>query len=289
MMINGKSRVCGLMGDPVEHTLSPLIHNTLAEELGHNLVYVPFHVKKGEMGAALKGAYALNVLGLNATVPHKSDVLEYLSDIDPLAEAIGAVNTLVRTDGGFKGYNTDMTGLLRAIEQEGVSLNGKDVLLLGAGGAARSVAYLAASCGASSVHVLNRTYEKAKAVAKEVGAATGKEIHALALEDYEKLPLQKYICVQCTSVGLAPKEQDVILSDPAFYAQISLGIDLIYKPAETMFLKLCKEAGAKGFNGLKMLLYQGVNAYELWNRIAVEESLCRLVEKRLLEFASAGV
>jgi hypothetical protein len=111
--INGYTRTCGLIGNPVEHTLSPVIHNTLSMVLGENLAYVPFHVENGRLEDAVKGAFALNLLGLNVTVPYKSDVIPYLTDIDPLAENIGAVNTLVRTETGYKGYNTDMPGLYR--------------------------------------------------------------------------------------------------------------------------------------------------------------------------------
>ena len=132
--IDGKTRVCGLIGNPVEHTLSPDIHNTLARFCGVNLAYVPFYVEKGLAGDAVRGAWALNILGLNVTVPYKSEVIPFCSKIDPLAEKIGAVNTLVRTDGGFLGYNTDMTGLYRAMQEDGVRLEGEEVILLGAGG-----------------------------------------------------------------------------------------------------------------------------------------------------------
>ena len=113
--INGYTRTCGLIGNPVEHTLSPVIHNTLSMVLGKNLAYVPFHVETGRLEDAVKGAFALNLLGINVTVPYKSDVIPYLDDIDPLASNIGAVNTLVRTEKGYKGYNTDMPGLYRAM------------------------------------------------------------------------------------------------------------------------------------------------------------------------------
>ena len=119
--IDGKTRVLGLLGNPVAHTFSPAIHNTVAEETGDNVVYVPFHVESEEqLGDAVRGAYALNLLGLNVTVPYKQAVIPYLKEIDPVAKAIGAVNTLVRVDGGSRGYNTDYKGLRRALEAEGV-------------------------------------------------------------------------------------------------------------------------------------------------------------------------
>ena len=166
--IDGKTRVCGLIGNPVEHTLSPDIHNTLARFCGVNLAYVPFYVEKGLAGDAVRGAWALNILGLNVTVPYKSEVIPFCSKIDPLAEKIGAVNTLVRTDGGFLGYNTDMTGLYRAMQEDGVRLEGEEVILLGAGGVGRAVAFLCAMKGAKRVYLLNRSEQKAAAVAGEV-------------------------------------------------------------------------------------------------------------------------
>ena len=172
-MINGKTRTCGLIGNPVEHTMSPAIHNTLAEKCGHNLVYVPFFVEERQVADAVKGAYALNILGLNVTVPYKSEVIKSLVEVDELAAKIGAVNTLVRTQGGYKGYNTDMSGLQRAMESEGIRIEGEEIILLGAGGASRAVAYLCASKKASKVYMLNRTFDKAKKVAEEVNKAFG--------------------------------------------------------------------------------------------------------------------
>ena len=142
MVINGHTRTCGLIGNPVEHTMSPLIHNTLARMLSHNLVYVPFHVEEGKLQDAVRGACGLNILGMNVTVPYKSQVMRELAQIDPLAAKIGAVNTLVRCENGFKGYNTDMPGLYRAMCSENIQIEGQEVILLGAGGAARAVAFL---------------------------------------------------------------------------------------------------------------------------------------------------
>lgn len=139
--INGTTRVCGLIGNPVGHSISPVIHNSLARLMDMNMVYTTFKVEKGDVVTAVNGAYALNILGLNVTVPHKQAVMESLVDIDPLAKAIGAVNTLVRTDKGYKGYNTDILGLERELIDEGVVLVGSRCVILGAGGAARAIAF----------------------------------------------------------------------------------------------------------------------------------------------------
>lgn len=284
MIIDGYTRTCGLIGNPVEHTLSPLIHNTLAEKFSHNLVYVPFHVEEDGSLLAVKGAYALNVLGLNVTVPYKSQVMEGLAWIDELAAKIGAVNTLVRTESGFKGYNTDMPGLYRAMCSEGIQIEGQDIILLGAGGAARAVAFLCASKNASKVYMLNRSLEKAETVAFEVNEKTGKEvIYPMAIADYNKLPDKSFLAIQATSVGLYPNVDKAVIEDEEFYRKIHTGYDLIYKPANTRFMQMVKKQGGREFHGLKMLLYQGIIAYELWNDVSVSEEMALEVYEVLKE------
>lgn len=284
MEISGKTRTCGLIGNPVEHTLSPLIHNTLAGRLGHDLVYVPFLVEQGRLAEAVSGADALHLSGLNVTVPYKSEVIASLKEIDELARDIGAVNTLVRIEGGYKGYNTDMEGLYRAMSSEGIKIDGEQIILLGAGGAARAVAYLCAVKGADRVYLLNRTLGKAQKVAEEVNSTVGREvIRPMAMEDHVMLPAEKYLAIQGTSVGLAPHVEDVVIDDDTFYEKIHTGFDLIYSPWETRFMRLVKEHGGNAYNGLKMLLYQGIIAYELWNDVHVSEEDAQAVYERLRE------
>ncbi|MCM1176047.1 MAG: shikimate dehydrogenase [Blautia sp.] len=281
-MIDGKTRLCGLIGNPVEHTMSPVIHNTLARMCGHNLVYTPFLVENGRLADAVRGAYALNVLGLNVTVPYKSEVIGSLVEVDELAAHIGAVNTLVRTEGGYKGYNTDMAGLYRAMTSEGIRIEGEEIVLLGAGGAARAVACLCGAQKAEKVYLLNRTFEKAAKVAEEVNKAFDREVIVpMLLADYPKLPERKFLAIQGTSVGLSPRDEDVVIGDAAFYQKIHTGFDLIYKPFTTRFMRLVREAGGEAYNGLKMLLYQGVIAYELWNRTEITEEKAGLVYEKL--------
>lgn len=282
MEINGRTRTCGLIGNPVEHTLSPLIHNTLAARLGQELVYVPFHVEQGRLAEAVKGAEALNILGLNVTVPYKSEVIACLAEIDGLARNIGAVNTLVRTTDGYKGYNTDMEGLYRAMQSEGIKIEGEQIILLGAGGAARAVAWLCAAKGAEKVYLLNRTLDRAQTVAEEVNVSAGREaVRPMRLADYAAIPEGKYLAIQGTSVGLSPNNEDVVIADAAFYEKVHTGFDLIYNPWETKFMRLVKAHGGRAYNGLKMLLYQGIIAYELWNGVEVSESEARIVYESL--------
>ncbi|MBT9776301.1 shikimate dehydrogenase [Clostridium sp. MCC353] len=265
-MINGKTKVCGVIANPVEHSMSPAMQNLYAERTGVDFAYLPFRVEEKELEAAVKGAYALNLVGLNVTVPHKQAVMKYLSEIDEDAAAIGAVNTLVRMEGGFKGYNTDAAGLLRAMKKAGISVNGEECILIGAGGAAKAAAYLLAKEGASVIYVLNRSVERAVELAGYINGLNGRKVMIpLAITDYNKIPAGSYVAVQSTSVGMYPNVDGAPVEDEAFYKKIHTGIDIVYTPMETKFMKYVKAAGGKAVNGLDMLLYQGIIAYELWN------------------------
>ncbi|WP_026508914.1 shikimate dehydrogenase [Butyrivibrio sp. MC2013] len=295
---DANTRVLGLLAHPAGHTLSPLIHNMLADELGLNLVYVPFDVKPEDLGRAVEGAYALGIAGMNATVPHKEAVMSHLTMIDEEAQMIGAVNTLVRDDknGGYTGYNTDILGLERALEHNGFDIRERKVIILGAGGAARSAAILAARNGAASVVILNRTPERAKKLAEEIsdkiksakirGGAAGKWREVLFAEgtvsDTAASSKEKYLCIQCSSVGMHPDISRALIEDEEFYDLIDQAFDIIYRPFETLFLKKAKKAGARCANGLEMLLYQGVSAFELWTDADVSEDICRKVYGELI-------
>lgn len=283
--INGYTRTCGLIGNPVEHTLSPVIHNTLSMVLGENLAYVPFHVENGRLEDAIKGAFALNLLGLNVTVPYKSDVIPYLTDIDPLAENIGAVNTLVRTETGYKGYNTDMPGLYRAMCEDGVKVKGEKVLILGAGGVARAVAMLLLDKGAREAILLNRTVQKAQEVADEVNRIAGRKFaKVMPMDAYDTLPAGKgYLAIQATSVGMYPGCDAAVIEDPAFYEKVHTGYDLIFNPPKTRFMELVEAQGGKAYNGAKMLLYQGIIAFELWTGCEIKSWLADKVYERMQE------
>ena len=265
-MISGKTKVYGVIGDPIAHTMSPMMQNLYLEKTGNDGVYVAFHVKEENLGAMVAGASAMNVAGVNVTVPHKQHVMDFLRDLDRSAAAIGAVNTLVPVEGGYKGYNTDAAGLARAMKEQGISIRGQECILLGAGGAAKAAAYMLASEGAALVYVLNRSREKAVALSEDLNRLFGRKILVpMALEDYHRLPKGSYLAIQSTSVGMAPHADQALIEDPEFYQMIHTGVDIVYTPAETKFMRYVKEAGGKVMNGLDMLIYQGVIAYELWN------------------------
>lgn len=266
MSMDGKTRVCGIIANPVEHSMSPLLQNLYAKRTGVNLAYVPYKVKEENLEQAVEGAYALNILGLNVTVPHKQTVMKYLKEIDETAADIGAVNTLVRMEGGYKGYNTDVPGLLRSVREEGIVLKDRACILIGAGGAGKAAAYMMAKEGASVIYLLNRSQEKARALTDWVNKLVGRDVvKPLPLADHGKIPDGKYFTVQSTSVGMHPKVGVAPIEDPAFYQKVGEAVDVIYTPAKTRFMEYVEAAGGRAINGLNMLLYQGVISYELWN------------------------
>lgn len=284
MIVNGETGVIGIIGNPVRHTKSPAIHNYISEKLNKNLVYVPFEVT-GDVKAAVKGAYELGILGMNVTVPYKTDVIECLCDIDGLANRIGAVNTLVRTDKGYKGYNTDMLGLERAVKSEDVILEGKVTVLLGAGGAARAAAFMCARNNAEKLYILNRTVSKAEEIASDVEKYIKEEgkntkVSTMTMGDYNKIPESDLIVFQCTKIGLK-EDEGAVIEDDEFYKKIAVGVDLIYRDG-TRFCQLVSQQGGRSYNGLKMLLYQGVIAYELWNDIKVPDEVVEGVKEVLI-------
>lgn len=283
VVVDGNTSVIGVIGNPVKHTKSPAIHNYISEKLNKNLIYVPFEVT-GDLAQAVKGAYELGILGMNITVPYKTDVMDSLCDIDDLAKRIGAVNTLVRTDNGYKGYNTDMLGLERAVKSEGINLKGSTAVLLGAGGAARAAAFMCAKNEVDTLYILNRTVSKADSIADDIrkyieSNKTGTKVITMPISEYTKISEKELVVFQCTKIGLSESDGAVV-EDINFYQKISYGVDLIYRD-NTKFMMLTKEAGGRAFNGLKMLIYQGVIAYELWNELSVPEEIVKGIEKVL--------
>ena len=284
--MDAKTRLCCLIGNPVGHSLSPMIHNTLAAEMGINMAYTAFKVEDNRVCDAIKGADAFDILGMNVTVPHKCRVIDELKEIDPLAEKIGAVNTLVRVEGGYKGYNTDIIGLWRELVEENVEITGKDIIIIGAGGASKAITYLCAEKKAARIYLLNRSVDKAETIASEVNGHFGEVVIPLSLDEYTILPCdRKYPVIQTTSVGLHPFDDEAPMCNEDFYRLVEVGVDIIFNPPETKFMQLCKRAGARAYNGLKMLLYQGIAAFERWNDVKVPEELTdkilKMMEKEL--------
>lgn len=283
MEINAKTKVCGLIGWPVGHSVSPVIHNSLAEIYDRNLVYVPLPVEPGKLQAAIAGAEAFGFAGMNVTVPYKSEVIPYLKAIDPFARQIGAVNTLVPVEGGYKGYNTDLPGLYRAMCADDVQITGEEVILLGAGGVARAIAFLLLDKGAEHVYILNRSKERAEELADEVNGAAGRSFAiAYSLDEYKKLDQgRQYLTIQATNVGMYPHTEHAVIEDEQFYRLVKAGYDVIFNPTTTRFMELVRRSGGQAFCGLKMLLYQGLISWELWNNMEVSEETAEKIYRKM--------
>lgn len=282
MNITGKAKVFGLIGHPVEHSMSPVLHHTLADILGHEIAYVPFDVKR-DLESAVKGAYELNIQGMNVTVPYKQEVMEYLTETDSLAKKIGAVNTLVRCDGGYKGYNTDMPGLKRAMEHDGIDIKDGNFYLIGAGGVARAVLMMLLENDAKQVHILNRSADKAEALAEALKGSYKTKITFGNLQSYKEVFPEGATAIQATNVGMYPNVDEAVIEETDFYEKIDAAYDLIFNPAVTKFMAYAKEQNKRAYNGLKMLLFQGIIAYEYWNRVAVTDDVAEKVYDAMLE------
>ena len=263
-LISGTTRVCGVIGDPIEHTMSPAMHNAVFKELGMDYLYVAFRVKKEELGEAIRGMRALSIRGLNVTIPHKVDVIPFLDELDPLAERIGAVNTIVNDDGVLKGYNTDATGFLQALLEREIGPKGKNVVILGAGGASRAISFILAERGANLV-ILNRLLELdwAEELARQISQVFEKEIEALKLDEENLTTVLREadILVNATSVGMSPNINETPV--PAKLLNSGLVVfDIVYNPIKTKLLREAEAAGAKTIGGLNMLAWQGALAFE---------------------------
>ncbi len=264
MGISGKTRVCAIIGDPVEHSLSPVMHNAAFKELGLNLVYVAFTVTTKELKDAILGARRLGLRGLNVTMPHKNAVMNYLDEVDATAKAIGAVNTILSNQGTLIGYNTDGNGAMIALQENGVYPEEKKLVLLGAGGAAKAIAYHATH-DVDELVILNRTPEKAKKLAEALRKSFGNKVKGATLSSTvlkDELETAD-ILVNATSVGMHPNVN--ISPVPSSLLRRDLCVmDIIYNPLETMLVADAKSAGAKVVSGLEMLIYQGAVAFEIW-------------------------
>ncbi len=279
--ITGKTKLLGLFGNPVEHTISPQLHNTLSELLGIDAVYIPMKVGKDSLGEAVKGMKACGFLGFNATIPFKEELLRHVDEITEEARLMGCANTVKNIDGRLLAYNTDAEGFVRSFEEElGCGFAGKKIALLGAGGTARSLGAKLVAKGAARLHIINRTIKKAEDLAAVIGQNTAGICTASDFEDREKLRDIIKSCdiiVNTTSAGMHPNTGESPLGGDMIFNGNQLVYDVIYNPSKTMFLKQAESFGCRTANGLGMLFYQGILAYEIWMDIKIPEHILRNV------------
>lgn len=262
MVIKGSTKVVGLIGEPVEHSFSPPMHNEAFKTLGLDYVYVPFNVSPDNLKSAIEGANSLNIQGLNVTIPHKINVIKYLKELDPIAELIGAVNTIDFKN--LKGYNTDGIGCIRAIE-EVTKIKDKNIVVAGAGGAARAIVFYLAKYGAEEVNILNRNLKKAENLASDLLASNLiSNVNSSDILEISKFISDVDILIDTTPIGMHPNVSDEPIVKAADIHEELVVNDIVYNPNETVLLKEAIKANAKVVYGIKMLLYQGAESFKIW-------------------------
>lgn len=249
-----------VIGDPIAQSKSPEMHNAWYEEAGVDATYIPIHVKPDDLQQAVEAFKLLGASGWNVTIPHKQTIIPYLDELDALAAKMGAVNTVVRTaDGKLKGYNTDGPGFVRSLELAcGESFRQEALLLIGAGGAARGIAFALKQAGYTNITIANRTVEKAQAIVDEMGAG-----QAISMQQAEELLGTFKIFIQTTPAGMSTGDFDLPFSLEKF-PEGAIAADIVYNPLMTPFLLAAEQKGAQIVNGLGMFVHQGAIAYEHW-------------------------
>ncbi|OPA78363.1 shikimate dehydrogenase [Paenibacillus selenitireducens] len=280
-MISSEASVFGVIGDPIRHSKSPLMHNSALQALGIDGVYTALHVKPEDIGEAIRGIRALGFRGINVTIPHKLNVIPLLDELDEGAKFIGAVNTIVNDKGRLIGYNTDGIGYVRSLKEEvEPDLAGRRILVIGAGGAARGIVYALTQESPEVIWIANRTIERAEELAlalQHCGNLVG-----IGTEQISDICGDVDIIINTTSVGMFPHMEETPISLEGFRTDIIVS-DLIYNPLETTILRQARERGSRTHGGLGMFVYQGAYAFEYWTgQTAPIEVMRQAVLKSLL-------
>jgi len=272
--INGKTKMIGLIGKNIENSLSPLIHNQIILKNSLNFCYLSFKVTESGLGEAIQGIRALNIRGVNITFPYKEKAIKFLDEVEESAQRIGAVNTIVNNRGILTGYNTDVIGFKKSLQEDGkFAIKGEKAVIFGAGGAARAVAFALLEEGIEEIYIFNRTPEKTEKIKQDLSSLfPGSNINIFPLEKkkLKEKTEEAHLLVNATSLGMPPKIDYTPLPDEKLFHPDLLVYDLIYHPAKTLFLRQAEKAGAKIINGLPMLVYQGIESFYLWTGLKPE-------------------
>lgn len=267
--VEGSTKVFAVIGDPIAHTLSPRIHNALGDKWNSKMVYVPFHVTKERLQQAIEGAHALGIKGMNVTMPHKQTIMPYLYEIDEAAKRIGAVNTLVYDERGYKGYNTDAEGFKLSLEEADIEYKGKNVAIIGSGGAAYAVV-VAIIESAKSIHIFNRTKANAKVLKDHMQSFYTTPIYVH--DEMDQTGESYDLVIQTTGVGMGQHKGELPKCSKEVLKGAKYAVDLIYSPKETCFLNYAKSIDCQCINGFGMLFYQAVKAYEYMHHCTCDQA-----------------
>jgi len=288
-IITGKTRLLGLIGYPVRHTISPGLHNTLSAALGQDYVYLPFEVHPTNLEKAVTGLQALGFTGFNVTIPYKEEVIKYLDRLSREAELIGAVNTVKICDRKLTGYNTDAEGFARSFaEMTGTGLKNKKMLVIGAGGTARAIAVKAALEGTSKIYIVNRTRNKSENIVNIINQYITDIAESHDLDSIFELVPCSDVIINTTPLGMHPDVDKSPVEDSVLLKILKpshIVYDVIYNPDKTRLLLCAEKAGCKIVNGLGMLFYQGIHAYEIWTETTIEKNILDEVYQAFLKIS----
>ncbi|MGE5390293.1 MAG: shikimate dehydrogenase [Deltaproteobacteria bacterium] len=284
MEINTGTKVLGLLGNPLGHSLSPLMHNAVFLSMGLNCVYLPFQVPQDHLAVAVAGIRALNLTGVNVTIPFKEAVIPYLDELSPTAEDCGAVNVIKNDNGRLIGHNTDGTGFIAALREEAVTIEGSRVLFIGAGGAARSLAMVLGQERVSHIDFLDTDYERARSLSEIVGEKGHSTVFAALMNEvsFREISAGADIIVNCSPVGMYPHVDRSPVLDLEMLDTRTVLCDIIYNPIKTRFLEMGQAKGLKIINGLGMFVNQGAFTLDILLGIDSDREYMKSILKQQL-------
>lgn len=283
-IITGNTRFIGLLGNPVKHSISPIIQNHAFSKLDLPFVYIPLEIEKKDLHIAMHALRAFNFAGANVTIPYKSDVIHYCDSISELSKLTGTVNTLYFENELLIGTTTDATGFFKALESSGHDVNNGTVVILGNGGAARTLGFaIAKEKKIKSLTITGRNKSRIENLSSEISGKTCVTVASALFgsKECKKHLKECTLLINCTSVGLSPDSDKSPLPQDAFHKGMFV-FDTIYNPAETQFLKYAEKTGCQTQNGLRMLLYQGLASFKYWTGVEAGETLFDIEELQSL-------
>ena len=280
-LITSKTKIFCVIGHPIEHSMSPIMWNPALQELGIDYVYLAFDVHPKNLEKAISGIRSLDIRGINVTLPHKQTVIKYLDEIDSIASKIGAINTIKNDEGTLKARNTDADGAKKSLIDAGCNISGKNIVFLGAGGVARSLAYIMAE-ESNSIILTDLIEERAIAVANEIKEKMKVNIEGkISNKDTINESLKKAdILINATPIGMYPRVEDTPIAKDMLNADLFV-FDVVYNPLETRLIREAADIGCQTLGGLDMLVNQGILAFEWWTNQKPKKSL---MKKKIVEF-----
>ena len=259
------TKLAAIIGTDIGHSKSSAMMNAAFQELGLNYYYFPMNIRQEDFGDVIRGISKMNFAGLTITIPYKLEILRYLDAIDPLAEVIGAVNTVKIENGKLTGFNTDGAGFVRGLEADlGLSISEEAFLVVGAGGVARAISTVLASRKPRKLILANRTVKKAEEICEKLNRQVWNGCEAISLEEIRSRLQEVTVVINATNIGMAPREDGCLIQDPSVFHKDLVVSDIIYNPRQTKLMAMAKSQGCPVFNGLYMLLYQGAESFRLW-------------------------